>query len=102
MDATKNYATRLKTAGDGELGNTIGGAKNDYVAHETVKTDLKNELRDAANVRRDIPLGPDADNALQRAQNGEHLTPRDISLIDRSTAAAPDGANAAFLPAPCV
>lgn len=98
MDATKNYATRLQTAGDGELGNTIGGAKNDYVAHETVKSDLKNELRDAArNVRRDIPLGPDADNALQRAQNGEHLTPKDIELIDRSTTTAPDGDNAAFL-----
>jgi hypothetical protein len=98
MDATKNYATRLRTAGDGELGNTIGGAKNDYVAHETVKSDLTNELRDAArNVRRDIPLGPDADNALQRAQNGEHLTPRDIELIDRSVNGAPDGDNAAFL-----
>jgi hypothetical protein len=93
-DATKNYATRLETAGDGGLGN----AKRDYTAHETVKTDLKNELRDAAaSVRKSKTLSPEADNALQRAQEDKPLTPRDVEIIEHETAGTPDGANAAYL-----
>ena len=94
LDATKNYATRLEAAGDGNLGSKMG----DVAAHETVKADLKNELRDAASkVRTQKNIGPDADNALQRAQEGKTLAAKDIDLIERSVAGAPDGDNAAFL-----
>lgn len=93
-EATKNYASRLDTAGEGGLGN----AKRDAVAHETVKADLKNELRNSvAGVKKSVELAPDVNNALQRAQNGDHLTPKDIALIESGTASAPDGANAAYL-----
>lgn len=93
-EATKNYATRLDTAGEGGLGN----AKRDAAAHETVKADLKNELRNAvAGVKKSVELAPDVNNALQRAQNGDHLTPKDIALIESGTTSAPDGANAAYL-----
>lgn len=93
-EATKNYATRLQTAGDGNLGNS----KVDRTSHENVKSDIQNELSDAArNVRRDVPLAPDVDNALQRAQTGKPLTPTDIATIESGTAAATDGANAAYL-----
>jgi hypothetical protein len=94
LAATENYATRLQKAADKGLGNSGG----DYVAHETVKSDIQNELRDAAKaVRSQKQLSPDADNALQRAQDGLPLTPADIALIDQHTAGAPDGANAAYL-----
>lgn len=95
LDASKNYATRLDTAGQGRLGK----ATRDQVAQETVKSDLKNELGDAAAaVRKAKPnLSPDADNALQRAQSDRPLSAADIKLIDRETAGTPDGANAAFL-----
>lgn len=77
---------------------TVGNAKRDAVAHETVKADLKNELRNSvADVNKSVELAPDVDNALQRAQNGDHLTPKDIGLIESGTASAPDGANAAYL-----
>ncbi|MGY2983389.1 hypothetical protein [Bradyrhizobium sp. USDA 4508] len=93
-EATKNYATRLDTAGDGSLGNP----KRDAAAHETVRSDLRNELRNAtAGVRKSTQLAPEVDNALRRAQSGEHLTPKDIALIESGTASAPDGANAAYL-----
>jgi hypothetical protein len=99
LEATKNYATRLQTAGEASgLGNTFGGGKADAAAHATVKADIQNELRDAAsNVRKQVQLSPEADNALQRAQNGENITPQDLAHIDAATAGAPDGANAAHL-----
>lgn len=97
-DATAAYANRLQTAGEGKLGKEIGGSKIDFTAHKTAVDNIKNELRDAANnVRSQTPLGPDADNALQRAQEGKPITATDLALIDRATAAAPDGANASFL-----
>lgn len=93
MEATKNYATRLQDSGI-ELGN----AKRDASAHQQVVADLRNELSDAAReVSKQVPLTPDADNALQRAKTGGNITAKDVDLIQRETAGAPDGDNAAYL-----
>jgi hypothetical protein len=91
-EPTKNYATRLATAGEG-LGG-LGNSKRDAQAHEMVKSDLRNELSDAS---RGMQLGPDADNALQRIKSGDPITPRELDMIERQAAAHPDGANAAYL-----
>jgi hypothetical protein len=99
--ATKAVATRLENAAGGadNLGASWKGATKDHSFNEVVKSDIKNELGDAAkNVRQQVPqLSPDADNALQRAQNHEPLTANDVALIAKETAGAPDGPNAAFL-----
>jgi hypothetical protein len=91
---TKNVATRLEAASE-----KLGNAKSDEAALGTVMSDLKTELGDAANkVRQQLPgLSVEANNALVRAQRGEKITPAEIELIKSETAAAPDGANAAFL-----
>jgi hypothetical protein len=90
---TKNVATRLEAASE-----KLGNAKSDEAALKTVMSDLTNELGDAANkVRKQIHLSPEADNALVRAQRGDKITPDEVQLIKQETAAAPDGANAAFL-----
>lgn len=94
--ATENYATRLADAGEGVGG--LGNAKRDSKAQQMVKTDLKNELGDAAKeIRKGPQLSPDVDNALQRAQNDHTITPKDLALIESGTASSPHGANAAFL-----
>jgi colicin import membrane protein len=95
-EATANYATRLAEHGEG-LGG-LGNAKRDSKSQQLVVSDLKNELGDAArSVREQAKLSPDADNALQRAQRGETITPKDLALIERETAGAPDGDNTAYL-----
>lgn len=91
-EATKNYATRLATAGEGIGG--LGNSRRDAQAHAMVKSDLSNELREAA---RGIPLGPDADNALARIKNDEPITPKELEMIERQAASHPDGANTAYL-----
>lgn len=93
LEATKNYATRLQQASE-----NLGNSASDYKAHDTVKTDLKNELVDAAKaVRANGPISSDLDNALQRAQTDKPLTAQDVDLITKGAANAPDGANAAYL-----
>jgi hypothetical protein len=92
--ASKNYATRLETAGNGDLGS----AKIDEAAHQRVVADLKNELGTAAsNVNKQVSLSQEAQNTLSALQRGEKVTPDEISRIERETASAPDGANAALL-----
>jgi hypothetical protein len=92
--ASKNYATRLETAGNGDLGN----AKVDAGAHNRVLADLKSELgASAANVRKQATLSPEAENALSALQGGGKVTPDEIARIERETAGAPDGANTALL-----
>lgn len=92
--ASKNYATRLEMAGNGDLGK----AKVDAEAHNRVRTDLRSELRDAAaNVDKQATLSPETRNALNALQRGERVTPAEISRIDSETAGAPDGANTALL-----
>jgi hypothetical protein len=92
--ASKNYATRLETAGNGDLGN----AKADEGAHQRVVADLKNELGTAAsNVGKQVSLSQEAQNTLSALQRGEKVTPAEIARIDSETAGAPDGANTALL-----
>lgn len=92
--ASKNYATRLEDAGNGSLGN----AKVDEAAHQRVVDDLKSELGAAAsNVRKQTNLSQEADNSLNALQRGEKVNPDEIARIERETAGAPDGANAALL-----
>jgi hypothetical protein len=92
--ASKNYATRLETAGNGGLGN----AKIDEAAHQRVVADLKNELGTAAaNVDKQVSLSQEAKNTLSALQRGEKVTPDEIARVERETASAPDGANAALL-----
>jgi hypothetical protein len=92
--ASKNYATRLETAGNGDLGN----AKVDEGAHQRVVADLKNELGTAAsNVGKQVSLTQEAQNTLSALQRGEKVTPAEIARIDSETAGAPDGANTALL-----
>jgi hypothetical protein len=92
--ASKNYATRLETAGNGDLGN----AKVDESAHQRVVADLKNELGTAAsNVGNQVSLSQEAQNTLSALQRGEKVTPAEIARIDSETAGAPDGANTALL-----
>lgn len=98
--ATKAVAERLARAAGGKenLGAAWKGATKDATFNETVKSDITNELGDAArNVRQQVQLSPDADNALQRAQKHEPITAKDVELISKETAGAPDGPNAAFL-----
>jgi hypothetical protein len=93
LEPTKNVATRLEAASE-----KLGNAKSDEAALGTVMSDLRNELGDAAGkVRKQVQLSPEADNALVRAQRGDKITPAEVELIKNETAAAPDGANAAFL-----
>jgi hypothetical protein len=92
--ASKNYATRLEAAGNGELGK----AKVDEAAHNRVLGDLKNELGDSAKlVRSQTQLSQEAENTLSALQRGEKVNPSEIARIERETAGAPDGANTALL-----
>jgi hypothetical protein len=92
--ASKNYATRLETAGNGDLGS----AKVDEGAHQRVVADLKNELGSASsNVGKQVSLTQEAQNTLSALQRGEKVTPDEIARIERETAGAPDGANTALL-----
>jgi hypothetical protein len=92
--ASKNYATRLEAAGNGDLGN----AKVDEAAHNRVIGDIKTELGDSANlVRKQTNLSQEAENTLSALQRGEKVNPDEISRLDRETAGAPDGANTALL-----
>ena len=95
--ATAAAAKRIQDTGE-KLGATFGGGRNDFNALQAVKSDVKNELRDAAsNVRKATPLSPDADNVLQRAQDGQHLSADDVKTIESATSATPDGANITHL-----
>jgi hypothetical protein len=92
--ASKNYATRLEAAGNGDLGK----AKVDEAAHNRVLGDLKNELGDSAKlVRSQTQLSQEAENTLSALQRGEKVNPSEIARIERETAGAPDGANTALL-----
>jgi hypothetical protein len=92
--ASKNYATRLETAGNGDLGN----AKVDESAHQRVVADLKNELGTAAsNVDKQTSLSQETKNTLSALQRGEKVTPDEIARVERDTAGTPDGANASLL-----
>ena len=92
--ASKNYATRLEAAGNGDLGK----AKVDADAHNRVLGDLKTELADAAGkVRQQVKLSPEAENTLSALQKGTKVNPDEIARLDRETAGAPDGANTALL-----
>jgi hypothetical protein len=92
--ASKNYATRLEAAGNGDLGN----AKVDEAAHNRVVGDIKTELGDSANlVRKQTNLSQEAENTLSALQRGEKVNPDEISRLDRETAGTPDGANTALL-----
>ncbi|MHC2284424.1 hypothetical protein [Bradyrhizobium barranii] len=92
--ASKNYATRLEAAGNGDLGK----AKVDADAHNRVLGDLKTELADAAGkVRQQVQLSPEAENTLSALQKGTKVNPDEIARLDRETAGAPDGANTALL-----
>jgi hypothetical protein len=92
--ASKNYATRLEAAGNGDLGN----AKVDEAAHQRVVADLQKELgASASNVDGQVSLSQEAKNTLSALQRGEKVNPDEISRLDRETAGAPDGANTALL-----
>jgi hypothetical protein len=92
--ASKNYATRLETAGNGGLGN----AKVDEGAHQRVVADLKSELgASAANVDKQTTLSQEAKNSLSALQRGEKVNPDEIARIEREVSGAPDGANTALL-----
>jgi hypothetical protein len=92
--ASKNYATRLEAAGNGELGK----AKVDESAHQRVLADLKSELgASAANVDKQGTLSQEAKNSLSALQRGEKVNPDEIARIEREVAGAPDGANTALL-----
>jgi hypothetical protein len=93
-DASKNYATRLEAAGNGDLGN----AKVDEAAHQRVVADLKNELgASAASVDKQVSLSQEAKNTLSALQRGEKVNPEEVARIESETAGAPDGANTALL-----
>ncbi|MBW7970949.1 hypothetical protein [Bradyrhizobium sp. BR 10289] len=97
-EALGNYATRLKTEGDGKLGTTLGGAANDAAAHERVVSDLQREFKDAsASVRAERPVSQDAENAMAAAARGDRITPKDLDLIENASAGTTDGDNAAYL-----
>lgn len=92
--ASKNYATRLEAAGNGDLGK----AKVDADAHNRVLGDLKTELSAAASkLRQQVQLSPEAENTLSALQKGTKVNPDEIARLDRETAGAPDGANTALL-----
>lgn len=92
--ASKNYATRLEAAGNGDLGK----AKVDADAHNRVLGDLKTELSAAASkLRQQVQLSPEAENTLSALQKGTKVNPDEIARLDRETAGTPDGANTALL-----